>query len=208
MSEGELGRIKGDLAVMQRAMGLHLPFGKEMLVFGLLLAVVTIAAVVINLLAENDWLRLAPLAAIMVLGPVVLFLRSRRTANLSPEITRQVVLSVGIYVIVWGAANGYAVATFLGPSIGAARTVVVYAVNIGLLIAFSLILIRMALRSRERYYCLGLVVSTLLAGMLLPVLDQHYSYALANCFMAVGYLTGVAIQWVQLREAVANHAAD
>ena len=44
--------------------------------------------------------------------------------------------------------------------------------------------------------------------MLLLVFDQHNSYALANCFMAIGYLTGVAIQWVQLREAVANHAAD
>ena len=66
----------------------------------------------------------------------------------------------------------------------------------------------MVLRSRERYYCLGLAVSTLLAGMLLPIIDPHYSYPLANCFMAVGYLTGVAIQWVQLREAVSNHAAD
>ena len=111
MSENEPDRIKGDLATVRQAMGLHLSFGPEMLVFGLLLA-------------------------------------------------------------------------------------------------FSLILIRMALRSRERYCCLGLVVSTLLAGMLLPVFDQHYSYALANCFMAVGYLTGVAIQWVQLREAVPNHAAD
>jgi hypothetical protein len=207
MSEGDLGRIKEDLAVIQRAMGLHLSFGKEMLVFGLLLAVVTVAAAGVNLLAENDWLRLAPLATIMVLGSVVLFLRSRRTANLSPEITRQVVLSVGSYVIVWGAANGYAVATFLGPGIGAARTAVVYAVNTGLLLVFSLILVRLVLRSRERYYCLGLIVSTLLAGMLLPILDRHYSYSLANCFMAVGYLTSVAIQWVQLREA-ANHAAD
>ena len=205
MSENELGRIKGDLATVRQAMGLHLSFGTEMLVFGLLLTVVAVGAAVVSVLAEND---LAPLAAIMVLGPVVLFLRSRRTANLSPEITKQVILSGFIYGIVWGAANGYAVATFLGPSMGAARTVVVYAVNIGLLFAFSLILVRMALRSRERYYCLGLVVSTLLAGMLLPVFDQHYSYALANCFMAVGYLTGVAIQWVQLREAVANHAAD
>jgi len=174
MSEDQLGRIKDDLAVMQRAMGLHLSFGKEMLVFGLLLTVVAVGAAVVSVLAENNWLPLAPLAAIMVLGPVVLFLRSRRTANLSPEITKQVVLSVFIYVVVWGAANGYAVATFLGPSMGAARTVVVYAVNIGLLFAFSLILVRMALRSRERYYCLGLVVSTLLAGMLLPVFDQHY----------------------------------
>lgn len=208
MSENELGRIKGDLATVRQAMGLHLSFGTEMLVFGLLLTVVAVGGAVVSVLAENNWLPLAPLAAIMVLGPVVLFLRSRRTANLSPEITRQIILSGFIYGVVWGAANGYAVATFLGPSMGAARTVVVYAVNIGLLFAFSLILVRMALRSRERYYCLGLVVSTLLAGMLLPVFDQHYSYALANCFMAVGYLTGVAIQWVQLREAVANHAAD
>jgi len=208
MSEDVLGRIKGDLAVMQRAMGLHLSFGKEMLGFGILLTLAAVGAAVVSLLVENDWLQVAPLAAIMVLGPFWLFLRSRRTANLSPEITKQVVLSVCIYVIVWGAANGYAVATFLGPIMGAARTVVVYAVNIGLLIAFSLILIRMALRSRERYYCLGLVVSTLLAGMLLPIIDPHYSYPLAHCFMVVGYLTGVAIQWVQLREAVSNHAAD
>src|SRR5580704_15893242 len=101
MPEDVLGRIKGDLAVMQRAMGLHLSFGKEMLVFGLLLAVVTVGAAVVNLVAENDWLRLAPLATIMVLGPVVLFLRSRRTANLSPEITKQVVLSGLIYGVVW-----------------------------------------------------------------------------------------------------------
>src|SRR5262249_33155237 len=132
----------------------------------------------------------------------------RRTANLSHEITGQVVLSVGTYVIVWGAANGYAVATFLGPSIGATQTAVVYALNIGLLLAFSLILVRMALRSRERYYCLGLTISPLLAGMLLPVLDRHYSYPLAHGFMAVGYLTSVVIQWGQLRKVVANHAAD
>lgn len=208
MSDGELGRIKGDLAVIQRAMGLHLSFGKGMLVFGILLTVAAVGAAIVSLLVENDWLQLAPLAAIMVLGPVALFLRSRRTTNLSPENTMQVVLSVGIYGIVWGAACGYALATFHGPSVGAARTAVFYAISIGLLLAFSLILVRMALRSRERYYCLGLAVSTLLAGMLLPILDRHYSYPLAHCFMAAGYLTSVAIQWVQLREAVANHAAD
>ncbi len=207
MSENELDRIKGDIATMRQAMGLHLSFGPEMLVFGLLLTVVAVGGAVVSLLADNDWLLLAPLVMIMILGPAGLYLRSRRSP-VSPEVTVQVVLSGGVHCIVWGAACGYAVATFLGPSMGAARTVVVYAINIGLLFAFSLILVRMALRSRERYYCLGLVVSTLLAGMLLPVFDQHYSYALANCFMAVGYLTGVAIQWVQLREAVANHAAD
>jgi hypothetical protein len=55
---------------------------------------------------------------------------------------------------------------------------------------------------------LGLAISTLLAGMLLPIIDPHYSYPLAHCFMAVGYLTGVAIQWVQLRGGLASDAAD
>ena len=88
MSENELGRIKGDLATVRQAMGLHLSFGTEMLVFGLLLTAVAVGGAVVSVPAENNWLPLAPLAAIMVLGPVVLFLRSRRTANLNPEITK------------------------------------------------------------------------------------------------------------------------
>ena len=90
----------------------------------------------------------------------------------------------------------------------AARTAGLYATSIGILLVFTLMLVSSALKNRERYYCLGLAVSTLLAGMLLPIIDQHYSYPLAHCFMAVGYLTGVAIQWGQLREAPSNHAAD
>jgi hypothetical protein len=208
MSEDVLGRLRGDLAVMQRAMGLHLSFGKGMLVFGSLLTLAAVGAAIVSLLVENDWHQLTPLAAIMVVGYVGLFLRSRCTANLSPEITMQVVLSVTIYAVVWIAACGYTLATFLGPTVGAARTALLHATSIGTLVAFTLILVRSALRSRERYYCLGLAISTLLAGMLLPILDRHYSYPLAHGFMAVGYLTGVAIQWVQMREAVANHAAD
>lgn len=178
MSEGELGRIRSDLSIMQRAMGLHMPFGKGILVFGILLTAVAVGAEIVSLLAENAYLQLAPLATIMVLCPLGLYHRSRRTPNLSPEITVQVVLSVGIYGIVWGAACGYALATFLGPTVGTARTVVFYAISIGLLFAFSLILVHMALKSRERYYCLGLATSTLLAGMLLPIIDRQYSYAL------------------------------
>jgi hypothetical protein len=207
MSEDVLGRIRADLAVMQRAMGLHLSFGKGMLGFGILLTLAAVGAAAVSLLVENDWLQVVPLAVIMVLVPVGLFLRSRRT-NFSNEINLQVLVSVTIYAVVWIAACGYTLATFLGTTIGAARTASLYASSIGILLIFTLMLVSSALRSRERYYCLGLAISTLLAGMLLPIIDPHYSYPLAHFFMAVGYLTGVAIQWAQLREAVANHAAD
>jgi hypothetical protein len=208
MSEGELTRVKDDLAIMQRAMGLHLPFGKGMLVFGVLLTSAALVATAASLWAEADWLQLAPLAAILVLGSVGGFLRSRRGTDLNPEITMQIAVSVSIYGIVWVAACGYSLATFLGPTVGMARTVGLYAISIGSLLAFSLILVHGALKRRERYYCLGLAVSLLLAGMLLPIFDRHYSYPLAHGFMAVGYLTGVAIQWVQLRNAATYHAAD
>jgi hypothetical protein len=193
---------------MQRAMGLHLSFGNGMLVFGILLTLAAVCAAFVSLLVEDDRLQVVPLATIMVLVPIGLFLRSWRTSNVSHEINLQVLVSVTIYAVVWIAACGYTLATFLGTNIGAARTAGLYATSIGILFAFTLMLVRSALRSRERYYCLGLAISTLLAGMLLPIIDQHYSYPLAHCFMAVGYLTGVAIQRVQLREAVANDAAD
>jgi hypothetical protein len=206
MSQNALSRIKGDLAVIQRAMALHLPFDKGMLCFGTVLTLAAVCAAFVSLLVENDWLQVVPLAAILVLVPVGLFLRFRHTTNVSHEINMQVLVSIVIYAVVWIAACGYTLATFLGNTIGATRTVALYATSV--LLVFTLMLVRSALRSKEQYYCLGLAISTLLAGMLLPVINPRYSYPIAHCLMAVGYLTGVAIQWVQLRDGAPNHAAD
>jgi hypothetical protein len=207
MSEDALGRVKGDLAVIQRAMGLRLSFGKGMLVTGMALSVAAFGATVISLLVDNDLLQAAPLAGIIALPLVGLFLRSRGATDLTHELKMQVVLSVSIYAFVWIAACGYTLAAFVGPFVGGARTVLLHATSIGILIVFTLLLVRAALKSREQYYCLGLALSTLLAGMLLPILDKHYSFPLAHCFMAVGFLSSVAIQWAQLREA-AQHASN
>src|ERR1700691_4029088 len=150
MSESDLGRIKEDLTVMQRAMGLHLSFGKGMLGFGILLTFAAVGSAVVSLLVENGWLQVVPLAAIMILVPVGLFLRSRRTTNVSHEINLQVLVSVTIYAVVWIAACGYTLASFPGTTIGAARTAGLYATSIGILLVFTLMLVSSALRNRER----------------------------------------------------------
>ena len=106
MSENELDRIKGDLATVRQAMGLHLSFGTEMLGFGLLLTLVAVNAAVLSRLIENDWLQVVPLAAILFLVPVGLFLRFRGTPNVSHEINLQVLVSVTTYAVVWIAACG------------------------------------------------------------------------------------------------------
>ena len=205
MSKDVLCRIVGDLNVMQRAMGLRLSFGKGMLVFDILLALAAAVAAFVSWRIKTDGIQQVPFAAIMVLVPAGLFLRSRRTSH---EINLQVLMSVTIYVVVWVAACGYMLATMGGPGMGTVRAALLHANSVGILIAFTLILVRAALRSRDKYYCLGLALSTFLAGMLLPILGRHHGYALAHGLMAVGFLAGFAIQWVQLREAEANHAAD
>jgi hypothetical protein len=208
MSEDQLGRIKGDLAVMQRAMGLQLSFGKGVLVCGILLTFAAVGAAVTSLLFEDNWLQVAPFATFMALCLLGLYLQSRHTADLSHETKLQVGLSITTYFAVFGAACGYALAAFCGPSIGAARTAALYAASLAYVLPFSFLLVLNALKNRERHYCLGLAASLLLTGLIIPILDPHYSVPLAHGFMAVGYLTGVAIQWFQLRETETHHAAD
>ena len=208
MSDDELGRLKGDLAVMRSAMGLHVPFGRGVLAVGISLTATAALAAVVSLIVERDSLQQALPTAVMVAGLIGLFLRSRRTPGLDPEVVNQVGVSICIYGVVWVAACGYLIAGIAGPSLEPSRTAALHASSVGLLLIFSSLLVSSAFRSRQRHYCLGLAVSTLLAGMLLPVLDWHYSYPLAHGLMAVSYLAGVAIQSAQLREAVASHAAD
>ena len=205
MSDDALGRVRGDLMVMQRAIGLRLPFGNGMLAFDLLLALTAIGSALFSLRVESDWLQQVPFAAIMVLVPAGLFARSGRTSH---EINSQVLISATVYAVVWIAACGYMMAALIGASLGSEPSALLHATSVGILIAFTLILVRAALKCRGQYYCLGLALSTLLAGMLLPLLDPRYSYSLAHGFMAVGFLTGLAIQWVQLRKAAADYAAD
>lgn len=208
MSDQDLGRIREDLAVIRKAMGLRISFGRGMLAVGMGLAVAAGLAAAASLTLDDDRHQAAVFAAIVALGVVGLFVRSRRIPGLDPEMTSQIVLSITIYAVVWVAGCGYAIARDAGPSVGAARTAGLYAVSIGMLIGFMVILVRAAVGRRERYYGFGLAFATLLAGMLLPIFDRHHTYALAHGVMAVGYLSTVLIQWAQLREAARTHAAD
>jgi hypothetical protein len=176
-----------------------------MLVVDILLALASVGAALVSLRVETDWLQQVPFMAVMFLVPMGLFLRSRRT---SYEINLQIFMSLIVYAVVWVAACAHMLATIVGPIMGIERSALLHFTSVGILVAFTLILVRGALKNREQYYCLGLAISTLLAGMLLPIIDSNYSYSLAHGFMAVGYLTCFAIQWVQWRETVANHAAD
>ena len=206
MSEAEVDRVRRDLAIIQRAMGLRLSFGKEMVVFGVLLAAAAAMAAVVSLWSESDWGQLGPFAAIMMLCVFWLYRQSRRVENLSHEIKLQVSLSIAIYAALVCAALGYSSAAVLGPTIGAARTVGLYAASVGYVMAFLSILVLNALKRRERYYCLGLAAALVLAGLLIPITDRRFSYFLAHCFMAVGALAGVIIQGIQLKMAESHHA--
>ena len=208
ISDGQLGRIQGDLAIMQRAIGLHLYFGSGILVFSILLSVAALIAAFLSLNLDSSWLQIVPFTVFMVLCLFGLFIQSLRFADLSHEIKLQVVLSITVYFTVICAASGYVLADFCGPSIGTARTVALYAASLAYILVFMFILVLNALKSRERYYCLGLALSLILTGLLLPIFDPHYCFPLAHCIMSIGYLAVVVIQRFQLREALPQNVAD
>jgi len=208
MSAGELGRIKGDLTIIQRAMGLRLSFGKEMLLFDLALTAAAAGSSVVGLFVENVWFEVVPFAAFTALCLAGLYVASRRNADLSHEVKLQVGFAVTTYFAVSGAACGYALAAFFGESIGVTRTALLHAASLVYILGFSFVLILNALKFRDRHYCLGLAASLLLTGLVVPVFDPHYIFPLANGCLAIGYSASLAIQWMQLREAGTLHAAD
>lgn len=208
ISIGQLGRVQSDLAVMRKAMGLHLYFGSGTLVFTMLLFVAALTAATVSLIFNSSWLHVVPFAVFMTLCLIGLFFQARRFADLSHEIKLQVILSITVYFAVICAACGYELAANCGPSIGAARTVALYVASLSYILTFMFILVFNALKSRERYYCLGLAFSLILAGLLVPIFDPQFSFPLAHCIMAVGYLSVVLIQRFQLWEASLQNATD
>ena len=116
-----------------------------------------------------------------------------------------------LYAVVWIAACGYTLATFPGTTIGAARTAGLYATSIGILLVFTLMLVSSALRNRERYYFVSASPYLHLARRDVapdhrPTLQLSPRSLLHGCWLPDG--CKLAIQWVQLREAGSNHAAD
>jgi hypothetical protein len=208
MPDDELGRVRSDLDVMRQAMGLHLPFGREVLVWGAFLATAAFVAALFGLLVDDDRLQMLPFAVIMVIVPFAVFLWSRRTAGLNSELTTQVMVSISIHAVVWVAGTSYAMAAFAGSALGFPRMTGLYAAGVVLLLVFSWMLVSTALSHRERRYCLGLTISTLLAATLFPLMGRYSGGPSAHCFMAIGYLAAAVIQWSQLREVAANRAAD
>lgn len=208
ISNGHLERLHSDLAIMRQAMGLHLHFGRGSLIFSMVLFGAAITSVLLSLIFDSNWLHIVPFAIFMTLGLMGLFFQSRRFADLSPEIKLQVILSITVYFVVICAASGYVLAAFCGPSIGTVRTVALYVSSLFCILAFMFILVMNALKTRERYYCFGLAFSLILVGLLVPIFDPRFSFPLAHCIMAVGYLSVVLIQKFQLREASLQNAAD
>lgn len=206
MSDAEPGRHPDNRAALDRATERPESVGRgagERMV-GLGLAATAALAAVVSRFLEGDTLTQTVPAVILVAGLIGLYVRARRSPGLDPEVVHQVAVSLVIYGVVWVAACGFQIAGMARLALGPYRTATLHASSVGLLLIFAAMLVSSALRSRQRYYAFGLALSTLLAGVLLPVLDWHYSYPLAHGLMAVGYLAGVAIQAARLRMAVGH----
>ncbi|MFO0942232.1 MAG: hypothetical protein U0930_15960, partial [Pirellulales bacterium] len=174
MTDKILGRIQEDLAVMQRAMRLSVPFGKGMLVCQVLMTSAAAIAAIFSLFVKSDLAQQIPFTAYMVTVPIGMLVLSRRTNH---DVKMQIVMSLTTYAVVWIAASGYMMAFWVGPSLGVLRAALLYSTSVLILMACTAILVRAALKRREQYYCLGLATAAFVSGMSLPILGQSYGYS-------------------------------
>jgi hypothetical protein len=208
MQDGQIERIQDDLAVIRRALAFQTSFGKEMLLVGMLLTLAAAIFSVVSLSTDSPWMQAVPFAACMALCLTGGYIVCQRNPDISHELKLQVVFSIATYFAVICAASGYLIASFCGTSIGTLRTAALYAASLSYIIPFSTVLVVNAIKNRERHYCLGLAIALLLTGLIIPIAEPNYIFALAHGFMAVGFLAGVAIQRYQLRQVNLAHAPD
>ena len=142
MSKAEIDRVKGDLAVIQQAMGLKLTFGWETVAFGAVLCTAAGVAAAVSLSGGNGWTQIGPFAATFVLlSTIWLYVKARRDQNLSHEFKLQVGLSITVYAVMICAAFGYWSAAVLEPAIGPVRTAGLSGAGVGYVAIFSSILV-------------------------------------------------------------------
>jgi len=198
MSESDLKRVRGDLATMEQALDLGLPFGRLQVWLHLgLFAAGLFWAVWAALAPWGMWILLGVVPGILVLlGWVFLELRkgaprARREAKIGTVVAVVLIVLVEAY-FAWGKSLGIPVRL-----VGA----------IGLFFV-GVALIPWALSKRGRLHGLGAAIPLMLFGVAVPVCTARQVVVGAGMAIAVAGLAVAAIQSWQLRRSGQTHAAN
>jgi hypothetical protein len=210
MSEGDLDRVREDLAVMRQAIGPRPPFGREHVWVSLALAVVGIVVAALTAWTNISTPPATPASAArwaylgLVVGPAlfvltVLAVAARRRRADAPLLWREARLSwvatavaVPLYLgfVAWAVKNG--------TSAGALTAATLFLAGLFALVG--------AVTDRGRRYTLGWAVATLLAGVCAPAATYESAGLVAGCWLFLGGFSTAAVMAWQLR-GENDHAA-
>ncbi|WP_165235191.1 hypothetical protein [Aquisphaera insulae] len=211
MSDSSLDRVREDLAVMRRAVGLGHPFEWEHVwaclalacVGGALAVITAVTGISVKPAAPGSASHLAYLGLLLV--PVALALGlmatlGHRRKEAAPLFWREqrhswvaAVVVVPLYVgfTIWGVKNGLAAGTLTAATFFLA----------------GLFSVAAAVSERDRRYTLGFGLSTLLAGAICPWVGYEGAGLLVGGWLALGGVSTAIVMARQLRSGV-EHATD
>jgi bacteriorhodopsin len=210
MSEGNLDRVREDLAAMRQVLGLRPRFGREHVCVSFALAIVGTVVAALTAWTEISvrptrsgsmahWVYIALIGVPALLVLTVMSLMARHRKAETPLLWRESRLSwifaaiaVPLYLafIAWAVKNDI--------SAGAVTAATFFVTGLFLLMD--------AVSDRRRWYTLGWAVSTLLAGVCAPMTTYESAGLLAGGWLFLGGISTAAILAWQLRSG-SDHAA-
>lgn len=201
MTERCLEHIKSDLATIQQAAGLELPFGWEDVRLNAIVGGGGVLALIWTLVPHGwpDHWGLIPLLIVTFAYVARLRMKYRRSSGRSPLRRREYTISfvlaglLGGLVLIYRLWGGWLGIPFLYLKASA-----VFFVGVAFLVP--------AVTDRSRFYLTGLAVPIMLCGLTIPLVSLS-NIAVFGAMLAVGGLAMAAIQSWQLKRRVTGHAA-
>jgi hypothetical protein len=203
MTDRDLDRIENDLATIQRAAGLELPFGREDVWLNLLLGAGGIVALFWALAPHglpHHW-GLVPLLILTLVYGTRLRNKYRRSTGRSPIRRREYTIGFVLAIVFGGFALVYRV---WGARLGIPLAYVQGSVIFFMGMAF---LVPAIMDHRSRIYLVALSVPMILCGLAIPAFAVS-AVVLFGGALAIAGPSMAAVQVWQLNRSRPGHAAD
>jgi hypothetical protein len=202
MTDCDLERIQNDLATIQQAAGLELPFGREEVWLNLVLGAGGIVALSWALVPHGfpDQWGLIPLLMVVLVYVARLRVKYRQGTGRSPLRRREYTIGFVLALVLSGLLLAYRIwGARLGIPLPHVQGSAVFFLGLAFLVP--------AILDRNRIYLIALSVPVMLCGLAIPVSSVSAIVLFAGALVIAGPAMALVQVW-QLNRSFTRHATD